>query len=552
MIVYAPRRYSGGITRWFKEIFRVHSRGEYAEFFTRGFKKEEGTHGVYPWFYSRVFVMCLVLFAVFAFVTCATSAVMMYIGLPTVIFIGSILVNIPIVVFLYEIYPKRDFSFFELCVIMIICSAISVALIDFGYFALSPANSWLSILWTAFLEETGKALPVLVALFVIKKRDPLQCLIIAASAGIGMAICEDMGYIFFSSLTGFADMGSAVTVTVIRAVTAPFGHVIWTGFIGWAFAKFRRPLINICFWGMYLLSMALHYIWDFPETSVSLITLLFSLLTGIIIFERIIRRERFKLLFPPAAGSVNSVNAPPTPNAVVSEAAAESAGISDPFDDIPVTGAPAAEKAPVEPFHVIYASVYNRAGIAATLTAMVLSVLAMLFCVVCVDGGLDTYYYQSAANFKRAVQCGHEFNTDMSRDYDVYGNNYSVTMIEGKITEAVQTVEKGEYVYYYTYTVNSFGYYTLSLLEAEISSTGEVFTCESLYDGESFIYYFNALPFVENCYFDYDFEEYVIETFSPFTFNNDNIVIMSVIAGVVFGIGAVATIAFYIIQRKQK
>lgn len=534
----------GGITRWFKEIFRVHSREEYAGFFTRGFKKNEGTHDAYPWFYSRVFLVCLALFALFAFVSCITFEGMSYMSLPTIIFLGSIVANVPILVFLYEVYPKRDFSFFELLAFTVICSAVSNVLIELGYFALSPSDPWLSILWTAFLEETGKALPVLAAIFIFRKRDPLQCLVIAASAGIGMAVCEDMGYIFYSTVEGYADMGAAVTITVIRAVTAPFAHVLWTGFIGWAFAKFRRPLVNVRFWGMYILSMALHYLWDFPETSVSFFTLLLSLVGGIALFERIVKKERFLLLTSAANGSEAEANREASLHDG-GEAAAAIESAADPFGDIP---APASQQ---EPFHVIRDWVYNRAGIAAAVTIFALSVIAMIFCVVCVDGGPETAYYQTAEEFKSALQCGRGFDADLSRDYEVFGENYSVTVIEGRTSQAVQRVKEGDYFYYYTYNVNAFGYFILSDIEVEIPDTGYRFKQESLYDGERYVYFFNALPYFENCYYDSDYGEYVVETVKPFTFNKDKIIVMSVFAGLVAVAGVAATVVFYVLRKKQ-
>lgn len=559
MKVYAPKRYSGGIEKWLTEIFRVHSREEYAEFFTRGFKEREGVQRVYPWFYSRVFLLCLALFSAFAFTVTVTAEALSYIGLPNVIITGAILLNVPILVFLYEVYPKLDLSFIGLCAITVVCSAVADILINFGYFLFTPDDKWLSVLWTAFVEETGKALPALVAIFVLKKRDPLQCLVIGASVGIGMAVCEDMGYIFFSAIAGFADMGAAVFVTVIRALTAFFGHVIWTGFIGWAFAKFKRPLINIKFWGMYLLSMALHYIWDFPELDFSLLAVLFSLVVGIIVFTGIIKRERFNIYYPkqpPAPAEV--VQPEPVAQTVQPEPVAETAATTsdDPFADVAAPAPNSYVSPAVSPYAynapalaTTAAPVFNHAGIALTVTSIVLCVLAMAFCMFGVNGGVDTYYYDTVEEFRYAVHNGKNLVTDADREYDFTQKNYAVYTVEGKIEKVVQKEELSGCNYYYTYTRGLFGNYELFSLEAEVD--GERHELESFYDGSGYVYYYRIAEGIENCYFDEDYNQYAVQTFIGYSFNASADITLGIIAGVVVALGGAIALALGLSQRKQ-
>ena len=62
--------------------------------------------------------------------------------------------------------------------------------------------------------------------------------------------------------------------------------------IGWAFAKFRRPLINIKFWLICILSAALHYIFDFPYGAIFILTLALSFGVGLALIVIIIKKER--------------------------------------------------------------------------------------------------------------------------------------------------------------------------------------------------------------------------------------------------------------------
>ena len=82
---------------------------------------------------------------------------------------------------LYELNPKKDLSFLKAVAVLVICSMIGDLIIFLGYFAWIPENEWMSVAWTAILEEFGKALPAILAVLLLKKRgSPMACLILAA------------------------------------------------------------------------------------------------------------------------------------------------------------------------------------------------------------------------------------------------------------------------------------------------------------------------------------------------------------------------------------
>ncbi len=288
---------------FWKETFRKHSKEEYREFFTRGLDDNKAENNVYPWLYSRVFAICLIIFALFSFIVFMTTTFIKddaieFFGYPSLLTVGGMLLNIPMLFLFYELYPKRDISFIKVCFILIICVAFTALFVNLGYCLLMPKNEWLGSLWGVALEEIFKALPALIIIFILKNKSPMLGLLIGAASGIGMAICEDIGYLFISSWNNGVVLPELFKVTLLRTFTSISGHAIWTGLIGWAFNKFNKPLINIKFWLIYLIVACLHYLFNFPYVSLSFLTLLISFVSGLIIAIKVIKLERKKILYP--------------------------------------------------------------------------------------------------------------------------------------------------------------------------------------------------------------------------------------------------------------
>ncbi len=290
-----------GISYWFKETFRLHSKKEYVEFFSRGLDGDERLNKVYPWLYMRAFAFCAVLFALFTFIVFMTTkfvdheAIRIF-GYPSLLTVGGTLLNIPLLFLVYELYPKRDLSFIKLCITMIACVAVCDLLVNLGYCALLPKNEWLSNLWAVCLEEFSKALPAVIAILVLKVRNPMGGFLIGAAVGIGMSVSEDIGYIFVASWNEGVDIPALLLVTLARSFTSIAGHLVWTGLISWAFVKFNRPFINYKFYACCLASLALHYVFNCPYAPISAITLGLSVGAGLIILIYLPKHER-KLAF---------------------------------------------------------------------------------------------------------------------------------------------------------------------------------------------------------------------------------------------------------------
>lgn len=293
----AVKQSKTGINVW-KETFRKHSKSEYKELFFRGLTQDGQVNRVHPWMYLRAFGICATIFALFAAVVYLTytfvhDGAIQFFGYPSLITVAGLLLNVPILFLLFELYPKKDFSFIKLCVVMIICVVITDVIVNLGYCLLIPQNEWLSVLWTVFLEEFAKAVTALTAIYLCKRKSPAFGLLVGGAVGVGMAISEDIGYVFIASWQqNTINFGALLGVTALRSITSIAGHFIWTGLIGWAFVKFCRPLINIKFWLICLLAAALHYTFDFPYGGAYIFALALSVGAGLWVFSAIVKKER--------------------------------------------------------------------------------------------------------------------------------------------------------------------------------------------------------------------------------------------------------------------
>lgn len=264
----ARKRASRAIKHFFIETFRTHSRAEYINFMSRGFSKNNSTgiNKTYPWFYVRAFILFFALFVVNLLVLKVTDNPLY---LPSVLFLGGIAVTVPFFVFLYELYPERDLSMTFLLGLLVIGGSLSSFLCQTIYTAIVADNGWLLAVEAGVTEEFFKALITILCIVLFKPKNAFGAFLIGAAVGSGFAISEDMGYLYSHQLWysnyGFANRIQAIVgVFVDRGASTFVTHTLWTAAIGWAFARFKKPFLNFKFYGIALISVALHIIWDFP------------------------------------------------------------------------------------------------------------------------------------------------------------------------------------------------------------------------------------------------------------------------------------------------
>lgn len=412
------------IKYFFKETFRPHSKEEYAEVFTRGLGGNCNDNIVrkVPWLYIRVFALNLILFATIAFSFRLTKYSADY---QTAILFGGLLFNVPLFIFFFELYPKRDLSLLKLAAVLLVCGVISTVLVTLGYRYIystsDEPNAWISTLWVGFWEELIKGAVAIAAIYILGKKNPLYCFLIGFAVGTGYSFTEDLGYIY--SLSRSYGTGWLVLTSVGRGLSCVCSHAPWTAMICWAFAKFKKPFINFRFYGIVVAMMVLHYFADVPFFDEYL-----NILRGVTVgwaIEAVVVIAIFIAVF---------------------------FALKDSFKELYSEGKPEFPQAALLPKR---AKLSHAANVTAVLCAAALSVFAFAGCCIKVgDVSVTVYDKISDDNeFIEYIQNGLPLHVNLKREYAEGEENYSEFISEGKRKGATQKVvdEENGYEYFYVY-----------------------------------------------------------------------------------------------------
>lgn len=417
------------ITYFFKETFRAHSKDEYREFLTRGLgENKRGITGTYPWLYVRVFFVLFILFTLNTLVLRLTGNTMY---VPLVTLSGGITFTIPFMVFLFEIYPKRDLSALKLFGILVLGGTAAGILTQIGYGLIKLNNPWFNALIAGLVEEVGKATVAVAAIMIMRNKNSYACFLIAAAVGAGFSVIEDMGYIFYYSDTvasSYGDIRNTVYLFIDRGFSALCTHVLWTGIVGWAygFGKGKYKLLFIVFLTG---SILVHSGWNLPLEG-WMHSGAIALLTIITVVANII---------------------------AVRKSLSET--MSNEFDIARINDNMIREaKAMGERMRFT-----NAANLTFSLMCTFLSVIALALC--CLPIGMEkiSVHYDDKQEFISAVQCGYNVKADFSRKYDPDGKNVEERKVhdgeELVLSYIVQEVKLDGYdgTYYYGYYIDRKG-----------------------------------------------------------------------------------------------
>ena len=407
------------IVYFFKETFRARSKAEYREIFTRGLGDDtSGVSGAFPWLYVRAFFILLILFTVNTLVLRLTENDLY---IPSVTFLGGITFTVPFVILIYELYPKRDLSLFLIIALLVGGGTVAGLISQTVYGLLPVKNQWLAAVEAGVLEELAKGIPAIIAIAILKQKNPYACFLIAATVGAGFSVIEDMGYIFHYSDKYLAFYSSDIQATVALFVDRGFSsfctHILWTGAIGWAYCYIKNPFRSFSFFFMIMVSMFLHICWDLPIDGwwqVLDITCCVIIAGGISI--AIVHLSRVKTLA--AEMDLTAFN-----EDIIKEAKAMGQRMR----------------------------FTNAANLTFCLGATVLAVLALLFCAMPIGMDYQQVTFDSKEDFIDYLQGGLVFDIDKDRPYDPVGYNWEERFIDGEKTYAIQKDETEDYVYYYGY-----------------------------------------------------------------------------------------------------
>jgi RsiW-degrading membrane proteinase PrsW (M82 family) len=177
--------------------------------------------------------------------------------LPTVVLLGSFLVPVTMVVFALS-RPRVNHLTLEVVALGFFGGGtlgLCFAALTEIYILPTVVGTFIGV---GVIEEGAKAIVLLAAARELSVRVPREGMILGACVGAGFAAFESSGYALLAFLENQDDHGvlNIVGTEAIRAVSAPFGHIMWTAILGGAIFAGRR--VALTFVGV----VALHALWD--------------------------------------------------------------------------------------------------------------------------------------------------------------------------------------------------------------------------------------------------------------------------------------------------
>lgn len=182
-------------SRFFSEVFKWHSTSDIEECFSVGTARttpplrEVSTAWPTPWIFTRMLVVCLVLYFGFNWAAMQFENPLL---IPGLLFVGNFGIPFCLFVLFYELNVRRDVSIYSAGVMMMTGSMLSLifSLILFAFWQ-GESN-----VWAGPIEETAKLVAVLLVAHRMCNGRIFTGLLLGAAIGAGFAAFESAGYTF--------------------------------------------------------------------------------------------------------------------------------------------------------------------------------------------------------------------------------------------------------------------------------------------------------------------------------------------------------------------
>ncbi|MCV2393085.1 PrsW family glutamic-type intramembrane protease [Actinotalea sp. M2MS4P-6] len=185
---------------------------------------------------------------------------------PSLLLIGSITVPVTVLVFAAtggrrEVIPNTGLLVFT-AVVGGLIGILAAGVVEYDTLA---GLAVIPMLAVGLIEETAKLLVPFAIFLFARRRDPREGILIGIATGMGFATLETMGY-GFQVLLAAHSITAVDTTLLVRAVTAPAGHIAWTGMTVAMLWRIRtaqhRGRAVAAFVATFAVAVALHAAWD--------------------------------------------------------------------------------------------------------------------------------------------------------------------------------------------------------------------------------------------------------------------------------------------------
>jgi RsiW-degrading membrane proteinase PrsW (M82 family) len=218
-----------------------------------------------PWLFSRMLLACAILTIALDIVCKVFSD--NPIMIPGLMFVGAFAVPMSTLVFYLEMNAPRNLSIFAVLTMFFTGGIASIGIALTLFSRLEFLETALGASAAGIIEEWSKLL-IVVLLFGRFERLKwiLNGMLLGAAIGAGFGAFESAGYAF-----GSGNFEGIVDSIILRALLAPFMHVVWTANAAGALwlvkgnRKFQWNMLgDMRFLRVMASSMAIHMIWNAP------------------------------------------------------------------------------------------------------------------------------------------------------------------------------------------------------------------------------------------------------------------------------------------------
>jgi RsiW-degrading membrane proteinase PrsW (M82 family) len=220
-----------------------------------------------PWMFLRILAMSVILYFGFVWVYDQFQNIRL---LPGLIMTGSVAVPFALLIFFFEANAPRNISLYQVIKLVALGGLVSI-IISLFFFRWTGLSSWLGAAAAGIVEESGKALTLLLVVTRPRYRWTLNGLLLGAAVGTGFAVFESAGYALDFGLQNDS-IQTVKDIILSRGMLSVLGgHTLWTGLVGAALWRVRGNrkfsagmFFDPRFLRVFVICVVMHMIWNSP------------------------------------------------------------------------------------------------------------------------------------------------------------------------------------------------------------------------------------------------------------------------------------------------
>lgn len=219
-----------------------------------------------PWMFLRVLLMSVILYVGFIWIYDQFENIRL---LPGLIMMGSAAVPFALLIFFFEANVPRNISLYQVIKLVLLGGLMSI-IISLFFFRWTGLSSLLGAAAAGIVEETGKALALLLVVTKSRYRWTLNGLLLGAAVGTGFAVFESAGYALDFGLQDNSIQTVKDIILRRGLLSIVGGHTLWTGLVGAALWRVRgnrkftpSMFFDARFLRVFAICVGVHMIWNY-------------------------------------------------------------------------------------------------------------------------------------------------------------------------------------------------------------------------------------------------------------------------------------------------